>query len=89
MNPGGFATHSRVLSWLLLVVLFVCPMNSRAETPVPQTVAGSLLNQYYDIGRWSKWGLWGVLEHVTQDPTTSPKYQGLLDAIAAHPARPR
>jgi hypothetical protein len=22
---------------------------------------------------------------VTQDPATSPKYQGLLDAIAAHP----
>ena len=50
---------------------------------------GSLLNQYYDIGRWTKWGLWGVLEHVTQDPATSPKYQGLLDAIAAHPAKPR
>jgi hypothetical protein len=46
---------------------------------------GGLLNQYNDVGRWSKWGLWGVLEHVTQDPATSPKYQGLLDAIAAHP----
>ena len=26
------------------------------------------MNQYNDIGRWSKWGLWGALEHVTQDP---------------------
>ena len=50
---------------------------------------GGLLNQYHDIGRWSKWGLWGVLEHVTEDPASAPKYQGLLDAIAAHPARPR
>jgi len=50
---------------------------------------GGLLNQYNDIGRWSKWGLWGLLEHVTQDPSTAPKYLGLLDAIAAHPARQR
>jgi hypothetical protein len=51
--------------------------------------SGGLLNQYNDIGRWSKWGLWGVLEHVTENPASAPKYQGLLDAIAAHPAQPR
>lgn len=50
---------------------------------------GGLLNQYNDIGRWSKWGLWSVLEHVTQDASTAPKYLGLLDAVAAHPARQR
>jgi hypothetical protein len=47
---------------------------------------GDTMNQYNDIGGWSKWGLWGALETVTQDPATAPKYQGLLDFIAAHPA---
>jgi Bacterial Ig-like domain (group 2) len=46
---------------------------------------GDTMNQYSDIGNWSKWGLWGSLQYVTQDPAASPKYQGLLDAIAAHP----
>ena len=46
---------------------------------------GEVLCQYNDIGPWSKWGLWGALERVTQDPASSPKYLGLLDVIAAHP----
>ena len=47
---------------------------------------GAVLNQYNDIGRWSKWGFWSVLEHVTQDSASAPKYQALLETIAAHPA---
>jgi hypothetical protein len=43
------------------------------------------MNQYSDIGGWSKWGLWGSLQSVTQDPATAPKYQGLLNFIASHP----
>ena len=50
---------------------------------------GGLFMHYNDIGRWSKWGLWSLLEHVTQDPATAPKLQGVLDAIAAHPPPPR
>jgi hypothetical protein len=46
---------------------------------------GDTMNQYADVGNWSKWGLWGSLQYVTQDPATAPKYQGLLDFIAAHP----
>jgi hypothetical protein len=46
---------------------------------------GDTMNQYSDIGNWSKWGLWGSLQYLTQDPATAPKYQGLLDFIAAHP----
>jgi len=46
---------------------------------------GESMNQYSDVGNWSKWGLWGSLRYVTQDPATAPKYQGLLDFIAAHP----
>ncbi len=46
---------------------------------------GGVLNQYADIARGSKWGFWGVLDAVTQDPASAPKYLGLLDVIAAHP----
>ena len=46
---------------------------------------GDTMNQYSDVGNWSKWGLWGALQYVTQDPATSPKYQGLMAFIAANP----
>jgi hypothetical protein len=49
---------------------------------------GDTMNQYNDVGPWSKWGNWGALEYVTQDPATAPKYRGLLDFIAAHPVAP-
>jgi hypothetical protein len=52
------------------------------------THGGDTMNQYNDIGSWSKWGNWGSLEYVTQDPATAPKYRGLLDFIAAHPVTP-
>ena len=48
---------------------------------------GGLMLQYSGIGIWSKWGFWGALEYVTQDPAAAPKYLGLLDAIASHPER--
>jgi hypothetical protein len=51
------------------------------------TAGGDTMNQYSDVGNWSKWGLWGSLQYVTQDPAAAPKYQGLLDFIAAHPTR--
>ena len=49
---------------------------------------GDTMNQFNDVGGWSKFGLWGALEYVTQDPATSPKYQGLLDTIRRHPTAP-
>ena len=49
---------------------------------------GDTMNQYNDIGTWSQWGLWGALEHVTEDPLGAPKYRGLMDFIAAHPTLP-
>ena len=49
---------------------------------------GDTMNQYNDIGAWSKWGNWGSLEYVTQDPASAPKYHGLIDFIAAHPVGP-
>ena len=46
---------------------------------------GGMLAHYNDIGRWSKYGQWGALEYVTQDPAEAPKYRALLDVIARHP----
>jgi hypothetical protein len=46
---------------------------------------GGTLAHYSFIGGWSKYGLWGCLEHLTQDPAEAPKYQALLDTIARHP----
>ena len=46
---------------------------------------GDTMNQFNDIGGWSQWGFWSVLESVMQDPATAPRYQGLVDYIAAHP----
>ena len=43
------------------------------------------MNQYSDIGSWSKWGFWGALQNVTDDVAASPKYQGLMGFIAANP----
>lgn len=47
---------------------------------------GRLFNQYYDIGIFAKWGLWGLLESVTQDVQRAPKYQGVLDFIEGRAA---
>jgi hypothetical protein len=49
---------------------------------------GATLNQFNDIGAWSKWGFWSLLEAVDQDPATSPRYQGVVDFIAQHPMAP-
>ncbi|NES85474.1 MAG: cellulose-binding protein [Moorea sp. SIO2B7] len=40
---------------------------------------GTLFVNFSDIGRSSKWGSWGVLEHVDQE--SSPKYDALMDFI--------
>ena len=48
---------------------------------------GDMLAHYNDIGLWSKWGQWGALEHLAQDPAEAPKYRALLDAIARHPRK--
>ena len=38
-------------------------------------------NQYVDIGGYSKYGYWGLLTGVYQNPLTSPKYQALSNYI--------
>ncbi len=46
---------------------------------------GDTMNQFNDIGGWSKWGFWSTLEYVTEDASNAPRYQGLLDFITLHP----
>ncbi|MBF2076031.1 MAG: cellulose-binding protein [Synechococcales cyanobacterium C42_A2020_086] len=48
-------------------------------------IQGTLFMNFSDIGRPSKWGSWGVLEHVDQD--TSPKYKALMDFIDRYSLR--
>lgn len=47
-------------------------------------LGGDTLNQFSDVGAWSKFGFWGLLEYVTQAVETSPKYQGVMQFINAH-----
>ena len=49
---------------------------------------GNTMNQFNDIGSWSKYGFWATLEYVTEGASSSPRYQGLLDFIAQHPTPP-
>ncbi len=35
---------------------------------------GSLFCYFSSIGRWSKWGSWGIMQHYDDDPTQSPKF---------------
>jgi hypothetical protein len=43
---------------------------------------------YVDAGAWSKFGQWGHLEHLSQDPEASPKYRTLLEWFDARRAAP-
>lgn len=40
---------------------------------------GSLFMNFSDIGAWSRWGSWGVLEHVNQ--AHSPRYDALMQFL--------
>ena len=44
---------------------------------------GGDFNQFNDVTAPSKWGFWGALEHQNQNPSTAPKYLGLMDFINA------
>jgi hypothetical protein len=42
---------------------------------------GGLFCVFSSMGRYSKWGSWGVLEHAAQDPTRTPKMQALREYL--------
>ena len=42
-------------------------------------LGGGLFVHFADVGRFSKWGSWGALEHIFDD--SSPKYDALMELI--------
>lgn len=46
-----------------------------------QEAGGELFCVFSSMGRYSKWGSWGVLEHTEQDPNSAPKWQALLEYL--------
>jgi hypothetical protein len=40
---------------------------------------GDLLCHFSSVGRWSKWGSWGLLQHADDDPRESPKFMATLE----------
>jgi len=41
-------------------------------------LGGGVFMAFTDIAQPSRFGSWGVLESLTQDPSAAPKYQALL-----------
>lgn len=39
---------------------------------------GDLLCHFSSVGRWSKWGSWGLLQYADDDPKQSPKFVATL-----------
>jgi len=46
---------------------------------------GDEFTHFYNVGRWSPFGHWGLLEFQDQDPATSPKFSGFMSFSAANP----
>ena len=45
----------------------------------------ALVNNLAYCGNWSKYGCWGALEYQDQPTNSAPKYEALVEWIAAHP----
>ena len=43
-----------------------------------ERLGGDLLCHFSSVGRWSKWGSWGLLEYYDEDPRQSPKFLATL-----------
>jgi hypothetical protein len=50
-----------------------------------KAAGGGLFSHYSDIAPPNKFGVWGMLEYLGQDPKTAPKYQALIRYIDANP----
>lgn len=49
------------------------------------TESGDEFVHFVNVGRWSRYGRWGLLTHQDQAPISSVKYQAVLDFSADHP----
>ena len=50
-----------------------------------KAAGGKMFVNYTSVYSPSKYGSWGLFEYQDQDPTTAPKYQALMEFIAANP----
>ncbi len=39
---------------------------------------GGLLCYFASVGRWSKWGSWGIMQYYDEDPAKSPKFMSTM-----------
>jgi hypothetical protein len=39
---------------------------------------GDLFCYFSSVGRWSKWGSWGIMQHYDDDPRQSPKFMATM-----------
>ena len=39
---------------------------------------GDLFCYFSSVGRWSKWGSWGILQFYDDDPAKSPKFMSTM-----------
>lgn len=46
---------------------------------------GKLFVAFASMSRYSKWGSWGLLEHMDQNHETAPKFQGVIEFIENNP----
>ena len=43
-----------------------------------EQAGGDLFCYFSSVGRWSKWGSWGMLQYYDDDPAASPKYMATM-----------
>lgn len=53
-----------------------------------EEAGGDVFCVFASMGRYSKWGSWGVLEHTGQDPSTAPKYQAVQEYLKRSDKKP-
>lgn len=46
---------------------------------------GTMMAIFSSMGRYSKWGSWGLMEYHGQPETSAPKYQAVIEFLEANP----
>lgn len=79
----GAARENAALTALFIEANRSEPMKTIYETYFEtwETLGGGVFVVFSDFAEPSKYGSWGLLESVTQDPSTAPKYQAVLSYI--------
>ncbi len=46
---------------------------------------GTMMAIFSSMGRYSKWGSWGLMEYHDQSKSSAPKYQAVLEFLEKNP----